>query len=82
MGDFNTRVSNHIVPRTKQRCNENIRNENGDLLTDLCTTNELRINNFFPHKEQYTYTFENTRGQRSMIDYILSSRVTSFSCFR
>jgi exonuclease III len=75
MGDFNARVGNDLVPGIKQRYNENIRNENGNLLTDLCSKNQIRNNNtFFPHKEQYKYIFENSRGQRSIIDYILLNR--------
>lgn len=35
----------------------------------------MRINNIFSHhKAQHKYTFENSRGQRSTIDYILSNR--------
>ncbi|XP_072392397.1 uncharacterized protein [Diabrotica undecimpunctata] len=37
--------------------------------------NELRINyTFFDHKIQHKYTFENTRGHRSMIDYVVTNR--------
>lgn len=75
LGDFNARIGNDIIPGIKQRFNEDVTNDNGELMINLCTINELRINNtFFNHKDQYKYTFENTRGQRSMIDYILSSR--------
>lgn len=75
MGDFNARVGNTIIPGVKQRFNEDVTNENGELLIDFCSQNELRINNtFFKHKEQHKYTFQNTRGDRSMIDYILTNR--------
>jgi hypothetical protein len=40
----------------------------------LCANN-LRINNtFFHHKPQHKYTWENTRGYRSTIDYILTNK--------
>ncbi|XP_044766150.1 craniofacial development protein 2-like [Coccinella septempunctata] len=75
MGDFNARVGNTMIPGVKQRFNEDVTNENGELLIDFCAQNELRINNtFFKHKEQHKYTFQNTRGDRSMIDYILTNR--------
>ncbi|KAH1006887.1 hypothetical protein HUJ05_007578 [Dendroctonus ponderosae] len=41
----------------------------------ICALNELRINNtFFQHKPQHKFTFENTRGQKSIIDYIITNR--------
>lgn len=74
LGDFNARVGNTIIPGVKQKFNENITNENGELLIDFCSQNEFRINNtFFKHKIQHKYTFQNTRGDRSMIDYVLTN---------
>lgn len=74
-GDFNARTGNEIIPGIKQRFNENCLNDNGELLIDLCTFNNLRINNtFFNLPEQYKYTFQNTRGHKSIIDYILTNR--------
>ena len=44
-------------------------------MINLCTFNELRINNtFFDHKDQHKFTFTNTRGFKSIIDYIVTSR--------
>ncbi|CAG9826601.1 unnamed protein product [Diabrotica balteata] len=44
-------------------------------MINFCTNNELRINyTFFDHKEQHKYIFNNTRGQRSMIEYIITNR--------
>ena len=35
----------------------------------------LVINNtFYPHKQQHKYPFENTRGQKSTIDYIITNQ--------
>ena len=50
-------------------------NENGTMFTQFCADNELRINNtFYQHKTQYKITWQNTRGQHSTIDYIVSNR--------
>ncbi|XP_057671969.1 uncharacterized protein LOC130903737 [Diorhabda carinulata] len=50
-------------------------NSNGEQLIQFCAHNELRINNtFYPHKQQHKYTFENTRGHKSIIDYIITNR--------
>lgn len=75
MGDFNSRIGNQVIPGVMQRYNEEISNENGNMLLDICAHNELRINNtFFDHKEQHKYTFHNTRGQKSMIDFVITNR--------
>ncbi|XP_045480919.1 uncharacterized protein LOC123685307 [Harmonia axyridis] len=75
LGDCNARIGSEIIPGIKQRFNEEVINSNGELLINLCALSELRINNtFFHHKAQHKYTFENSRGQRSTIDYILSNR--------
>ncbi|XP_044749781.1 uncharacterized protein LOC123310378 [Coccinella septempunctata] len=75
LGDFNARIGNEVLPGIKQRFNEDVLNYNGELLVNMCALNELRINNtFFDHKPQYKYTFSNTRGQQSMIDYIITNR--------
>ena len=45
------------------------------MLLTTCAQYELRINNtFFNHKPQYKYTFENTREQKSMIDFVITNR--------
>ncbi|XP_044755383.1 craniofacial development protein 2-like [Coccinella septempunctata] len=75
LGDLNARIGQEVIPNIKQKFNESIINENGELLIDFCANNELRINNtFFFHKPQHKFTFNNRRGQRSMIDFIISNR--------
>lgn len=75
LGDFNARIGNSVIPEIKQRFNEDVINENGKLLINLCADNELRINNtFFNHPIQYKYTYQNTRGHCSMIDYMITNR--------
>lgn len=58
----------------KNRFNEEALNECDKQLIQICAQNELRINNtFFPHKPQHKYTLGNTKGQKSMIDFIITN---------
>ncbi|GJQ76150.1 hypothetical protein Trydic_g1896 [Trypoxylus dichotomus] len=59
----------------KQRFNEEFSNDNGDMLVDFSGHNNITINKtFFDHDLTYKYTFENSHGYRSVIDYIIISR--------
>ncbi|XP_030767311.1 craniofacial development protein 2-like [Sitophilus oryzae] len=71
LGDLNARIGNEVVDGIKQKYNENITNRNGEILTEFCGQNELRINTYFPHKEQHKYTFY---GNRKIKDYIITNR--------
>ncbi|KAL3289144.1 hypothetical protein HHI36_003581, partial [Cryptolaemus montrouzieri] len=51
-------VGDDVIPDIKQRFNENTLNSNGEIMINQCTLNDLR----------------NTRGNRSTIDYIVTSR--------
>ena len=63
MGDLNARTGNDPIPGIKQRFNEDVRNDNGDLLVAFCTQNNLRINNtFYDHALKYKYTCSNSRN--------------------
>ena len=75
LGDFNARIGNEVVPGVKQKFNENVLNDNGELMINMCAFTELRINNtFYDHKAQYKFTFTNTRNHKSTIDYIVTNR--------
>ncbi|XP_055389945.1 uncharacterized protein LOC129618936 [Condylostylus longicornis] len=75
MGDFNARIGDEILNGVKNRFNESVINENGEKLIEFCSQNLLRLNNtFFPHKPQHKYTWSNTRGHQSTIDYIITNR--------
>lgn len=75
IGDLNSRVGNSVIPGIMHNFNEEYKNDNGDILIQTCALNELRINNtYFNHKEQQKYTFVNTRGQKSVIDYVITNR--------
>ena len=51
IGDMNARIGSIPVPGVKKLFNESEMDENGDLLTKVCSMNSLRINNtFFKHK--------------------------------
>jgi exonuclease III len=70
-GDINARVgaqpvNKHIVSEGEQTVNNNGRD-----LIDLCLFNTLKITNtFFRHKNIHKFTWE-TRGIKSIIDYII-----------
>lgn len=73
MGDLNARVENDAIMGVKQRFNEATINDNGKQLIDICSRNEMRLNNtFFQRKEQYKFTFNNIQGQKSMTDFIIT----------
>ncbi|XP_056641539.1 uncharacterized protein LOC130448275 [Diorhabda sublineata] len=75
LGDFNGRIGNEVISGIKNRFNEETLNSNEEQLIQFCAYNELRINNtLYPHKQQHKYTFENTRGHKSIIDYIITNR--------
>lgn len=75
LGDWNARVGDSVVPGVKNRFNEPTLNDSGRELVEFCSVNELRINNtFFDHPRQHKITYTNSRGQTSMIDYVISNR--------
>ncbi|XP_056629521.1 craniofacial development protein 2-like [Diorhabda sublineata] len=61
LGDFNARIGDELIPDIKNRFNEE-------------TINETINNTFCPHKPQHKYTFENTRGHKSTIDYVITNK--------
>ena len=42
LGDFNARIGNDVLRGVKQRFNEDVLNYNGELLVNVCASNELR----------------------------------------
>lgn len=75
LGDSNARMGNSAIPGVEQRFNKNTLNDNGQLMINLRTFNEMRIyNTLFDHKDQYEFTFRYTRGLQYTIDYILTNR--------
>jgi len=74
LGDFNGQVGDEKLG-VKQQFNESTKNDNRERLIMLCANNNLCINStFFDHKLQRKYTWENARGYRSTINYILTNK--------
>ncbi|XP_023309952.1 uncharacterized protein LOC111691409 [Anoplophora glabripennis] len=77
-GDFNSRVGkgDHIYRTIVGEQGENVRNNNGIRLLDFCLMHNLVITNtYFKHKDIHKYTREErSRGEKSIIDYILVQR--------
>lgn len=68
-------MDNDTILKIKLRFKQEAKNDNGERLIEICTHNELRINNtFFDHKPQHTYTRENTRREAITIKYIITNR--------
>jgi hypothetical protein len=77
MGDFNARVGNYPVTGCTGSDGEPVTNNNGILLKDFCTFNNLKISNtFFRHKNIHKYTWE-ARGTKSIIDYIIINNINN-----
>ena len=74
MGDMNARVGNVPIPNIVGVFGEDTLNDNGEVLREFATFNELKITNtFFRKKEIHKYTWS-SRGLRSLIDYIIISK--------
>lgn len=73
--DLNARVGNKpdVCGGTLGRYGEEVMNDNGERLVDLCVANSLVIaNTMFPHKRIHQYTREEpARNEKSIIDYFL-----------
>ncbi|XP_043488923.1 craniofacial development protein 2-like [Polistes fuscatus] len=75
LGNFNARIGNKVINGIRNRFNEDTLNYNGDMLINFCAMNELQINNtLYPYKPQHKFTFENTRGQKSITDYVIRNK--------
>lgn len=72
IGDLNSRVGN-VDDDVVGRFGEEIKNDNGNRLINLCREKEYIIaNTIFSHKNIHKYTWENpTRGLKSIIDLII-----------
>lgn len=73
MGDLNARVGAKTDSNVVGRHGENILNNNGQRLIELCTQHKHKIlNGFFQHKNIHKYTWhQETRQLKSVIDYII-----------
>ncbi|XP_070504065.1 craniofacial development protein 2-like [Chironomus tepperi] len=78
MGDFNAKVgdSNEDVEHVMGKHGLGVRNENGELLVELCGSHNLMIGGtLFPHKECHKVTWKSpNRRDQNQIDHICISR--------
>ncbi|XP_049778037.1 uncharacterized protein LOC126175324 [Schistocerca cancellata] len=77
-GDFNSRTGSKIGNKIIGPFGENVTNDNGNRLIDICEQNSLKIlNGFYQHKEIHKYTWhKDTFNQKSIIDYIIIKQQT------
>ena len=77
-GDFNSRVGqrDNIYNKSMGKYGKKIRNSNGIRMLDFCQLHDLIVTNtHYQHKDIHRYTREqHTRGEKSIIDYILTPR--------
>jgi len=73
-GDFNSRTEKKINDLVVGPFGEEVINDNGDKLIDICEQNSLKIlNRYFKHKRIHRYTrHQDTQELRSIIDYIIA----------
>ena len=70
-GDLNARVGKSPIPNVCGTYGEETINENGKVLRNFATFNELKLTNtFFKKKDIHKYTWA-ARGSRSLIDYVI-----------
>lgn len=76
LGDFNARTGKEQNSLEVGKYGEQITNENGTRLIELCQTFSMKImNGFFPHKNIHKYTWvQPTRGLQSIIDYVIQRK--------
>ena len=73
-GDFNSRTGKKINNQIVGPFEEEVINDNGDKLIDVCEQNSLKIlNGYFKHKKIHQYTWhQDTLQLKSIIDYIIA----------
>jgi len=73
-GDFNSRTGEKINNLVVGPFEEEVINDNGDRLIDICEKNSLKtLNGYFKHKRIHQYTWhQDTQELRSIIDYIIA----------
>jgi hypothetical protein len=73
-GDFNSRTGKKMNDLVVGPFGEEVINDNGDKLIDICEEDSLRtLNGYFKHKRIHQCTWhQDTRDMRSIIDYIIT----------
>ena len=74
LGDLNAKIGRVMIEGVTGKYGVGDKNENGDMLFDLCAEKGLVIGSIlFEHKDIYKYTWaeDGERGGRSMLDYVI-----------
>ena len=76
IGDMNVRTGRKTGGTVVGNFGEDMVNDNGEKLIELCTQTSLKIwNGFFDHKNIHKYTWEqHTKNLRNIIDYIITKQ--------
>lgn len=89
LGDLNGKTGSRNDSKVVGRYGEEIENDSGQRLIELCESLDLKImNGFFPHKWIHKYTWHRAAGHlSSVIDYVIlrqksKIRVTDVRAFR
>nr|XP_018911551.1 PREDICTED: craniofacial development protein 2-like [Bemisia tabaci] len=78
LGDLNGRTGHRIDCKVVGPFGEDVVNDNGNRIIEVCEQNELKIlNGFFQHRDIHKYTWvQRTRDLRSIIDYAITNQTT------
>ena len=78
IGDLNGRVGNRRDCKIVGPFGENVVNDNGNRLIEVCEQHELKIlNGFYQHRDIHKYTWvQQTRGLKSIIDYAITKQAS------
>ncbi|XP_072160540.1 uncharacterized protein [Bemisia tabaci] len=78
IGDLNGRTGRRIGCKVVGPFGEDVVNDNGNRIIEVCEQNELKIlNGFFQHRDIHKYTWvQRTRDLRSIIDYAITNQTT------
>jgi hypothetical protein len=76
MGDMNERIGRKTGDTVAGNFGEDMVNDNGERLIELCTQTSLKMwNGFFNLKNIHKYTWEqNTKNLKTIIDYIITKQ--------
>jgi hypothetical protein len=77
-GDFNRRTGERINNQVVGPFGEEVINDNGDKLIDVCEQSSLKsLNGYFKHKRIHQYERQDTLELKSIIDYIIARQNSS-----
>lgn len=79
LGDLNARTGHEERDPVVGSFGEDVVNENGNRMIEVCNRFDLRImNGYFQHQDKHKYTWtQPTRGLKSIIDYLVIKQETN-----